>query len=149
MSGKRCVRVLFLIALVALALSPSVRADDLRGAERLLCAATEATICSEGGDCQTASPRQLNIPDFIEVDLQAKLLRTTQASAENRQTPFLSLSRTNGLIVIQGFENERAFSFNIDETTGALTAAVARPGLFVGAFGACTPLTGTRTEEGR
>ena len=149
MFSKRCVRVLFLIATIALALSPMVRADDLSGAERLLCAATEATICSEGGSCQTASPRQLNIPDFIEVDLQAKLLRTTQASAEQRQTPFLGLTRKDGMIVIQGFENERAFSFNIDEATGALTAAVARPGVFVGAFGACTPLTGTRTEEGR
>ena len=35
---------------------------------------------------------------------------------------------------------ERAFSFNIDEVTGAMSVAVARPGLFVGAFGGCTPL---------
>ena len=92
------------------------------------------------GECESGPPSQFNIPDFIVVDLEARLLKTTDASQENRQTPILHLTREDGLIVLQGLEMERAFSFNIDEASGTLTAATARPGLFVGAFGACTPL---------
>ena len=74
------------------------------------------------------------------LEARYETLSTTEASGENRRTPIRHLTREGGMIVLQGFEMERAFSFNIDEATGVMTAAVARPGLFVGAFGACTPL---------
>ena len=115
-------------------------ADDLTGADRFLCTAGEVTLCTMDGECENGPPSQFNIPDFIVVDLEARLLKTTDASQENRQTPILHFTREDGLIVLQGLEMERAFSFNIDEASGTLTAATARPGLFVGAFGACTPL---------
>jgi hypothetical protein len=80
-----------------------------------------------------------DIPDFIEVDLDAGLLKTTAASHENRQTPILHVTREDGLIVLQGLEMGRAYSFNIDEATGVLTASAVRSGAFSGAFGVCTP----------
>ena len=42
--------------------------------------------------------------------------------------------------MLQGFENGRAFSFLIAEKTGRASIAVARDGLGVSVFGACTPL---------
>jgi len=115
-------------------------ADDLTGADRFLCAAGEVTVCEMDGECTSGPPWEFNVPDFIEVDLEDGMLRTTEASEENRQTPIPRIIREDGMIVLQGFEMGRAFSFNIDETSGIMTAVAARDGLFVGAFGVCTPL---------
>jgi hypothetical protein len=124
---------------IVLAAMPAA-ADDLSKADRFLCAGEEVTACTIDGECQSGSPAQFNVPHFIVVDLEDEKLSTTEASGENRHTPILHVTREDGLIVLQGLEMERAFSFNIDEATGEMTAAVAHPGLFVGAFGVCTPL---------
>jgi hypothetical protein len=50
------------------------------------------------------------------------------------------MQRTDGMIVLQGFEAGRAFSFVIQEESGQLSAAIARQGITVSVFGACTPL---------
>ena len=85
-------------------------------------------------------PWNLNIAHFIEVDLVAMTLGTTEASGQSRSTPIKNLERDGGLIVLQGFEDERAFSFVIAEEDGMLSVAVARDGVSVAAFGACTPM---------
>ena len=124
-------------------------ADDITGADRFLCAVGEVPVCELDGECTSGPPWEFNVPDFIEVDLEAQLLKTTEASQEKRQTPILEITREDGLIALQGFEKGRAFSFNIDVASGTMTAVAARNGLFVGAFGVCTPLPvdGDRSRE--
>jgi hypothetical protein len=124
-------------------------ADDITGQDRFLCSIGEVTMCNVDWECETDSPSQFNIPDFIVFDLEARLLKTTEASHENRQTPILSVSREDGLIVLQGLEMGRAFSFNINEASGVLTAAAAKAGQFSGAFGVCTPIEGTADSNGK
>ncbi len=100
----------------------------------------QATRCLESGDCVVDLPWNLKIPQFIEVDLSARKLSTTKASGENRSTKIDQLRREDGMIVLQGFERGRAFSFVINEETGVLSAAVAAQGKAVAVFGACTPM---------
>lgn len=114
-------------------------ADELTGAERLLCVSTEVTACREESLCEAMSPEELNVPRFLEVDLASRLLSTTKASGEDRQTRIEHLRREDGLIVLQGVERGRAFSLMISEASGNLTASVAREDLGVVVFGACTP----------
>jgi hypothetical protein len=45
-------------------------------------------------------------------------------------------------------ENGRAFSLVINESTGMLSAAVARDGKSVGVFGACTPMPSVSQVRG-
>jgi hypothetical protein len=120
--------------------SQALRADDITGHDRFLCSIGDVTMCTADWECETDLPSRFNIPDFIVFDLEAGLLKTTEASHENRQTPILSITREHGLIVLQGLEMGRAFSFNIDGSSGVLTAAAAKAGQFSGAFGVCTPL---------
>ena len=136
---------------LALLLAPPLSADDLTGAERFLCSAAQVTACYDDGECLTLPPWELNVPEFIEVDLGAGTLSTTAASGQNRSTPIKNFEREDGLIVLQGFENGRAFSFLITEKTGRASIAVARDGLGVSVFGACTPMPGSEggLEEGR
>jgi hypothetical protein len=128
------------LALVVLAASTPLVADDLTGADDFLCTAVHATRCEAQGECVTAPPWTLNIPQFIEVNLADKKLSTTPASGENRSTPINNIERADGFIYVQGVEAGRAFSFVIAEETGKASIAVARDGLAVSIFGACTPL---------
>ena len=136
-------------ALIVVAMALSIRlvsADDLTGADRFLCTPIQATLCVEDGECAVDLPWNVNIPQFIEVDLEAKRLATTAASGENRATPIEHLRREDGNIVFHGFEMGRAFSWVIDEATGRVTAAIATDGISVAIFGACTPIDADKEE---
>ncbi len=130
------------VAILILVPSGAVLADDLTGATALLCAAERMTLCASNGECSTDAPSALNIPHFIQVDLEEKTLSTTKASGENRVTPIKHVERGDGLIIFQGIENGRAFSWVIAETTGTVSAAVAVEQAGVVVSGACTPMPG-------
>jgi len=86
------------------------RADDLTGMDHLICASNSVVLCGDDGDCGSGSPHELNVPQFIEIDLQQKRLTTTKASGENRSTEIDYLRRVGAQIVLQGHELGRAYS---------------------------------------
>jgi hypothetical protein len=136
-----------LLAALTAALLPAttaLRADDLKGADRILCTAVQATGCQMDGECVADLPWNLNVPQFIEVDLKGRRLSTTRASGENRTTAIEHLRWEEGVIVLQGFEKGRAFSFVITEETGLAAVAVAREGRAAVVFGACTPMPASK-----
>ena len=114
------------------------QADNLEGVDKMICAAAQVKICIENDACYTATTAELGVPDFVIIDAKKKLISTTKASNENRSTEFSSVSKSDGLIYLQGIEGGRAFSFVIDETSGRMTVAISRDGLAVSVFGACT-----------
>jgi hypothetical protein len=126
------------VASVGLLASGVTLADNLEGADRLLCAPAQIMICVEEAECYAAHASELGVPDFIIVDLKNKKMQTTKASEQTRTTAFSTMSRSGGKIYLQGTDNGRAFSFVINEVTGSLTVAVSRDGAAVAAFGSCT-----------
>jgi hypothetical protein len=126
------------ILIVSTLFGGSVLAENLEGVDRMICAAGQARICFETGDCFEASPWELNMPEFIVIDLRKKSVSTTKASGRERSTTFSAVERDDEVIYLQGIEGGRAFSFVIDEITGILTASIARDGISVSVFGACT-----------
>ena len=133
-------RVLILSIAVTLFAAFPAAADNVSGADELICASTQATVCNNEGECKTGPPSSWAIPRFVEINLAAKLLKTTEASGQNRATPIQTVARSEGLVILQGSEMGRAFSLVISEKDGTLAAAVARAGVTVSVFGACTPL---------
>jgi hypothetical protein len=123
---------------IAMLVVGSASAEDVTGVDNMVCAAGQAQICLETGDCYSATPFELSVPDFVVIDTKKKLISTTKASGQNRATTFSKVDRADGLIYLQGIEGGRAFSFVIHEATGRMTAAVSRDGLTVTVFGACT-----------
>ena len=126
------------IACTALLASGMAMAENLEGTEEILCAAGQAQVCFENGECFSVAPWELSIPDFVVIDTKAKTVSTTKASGENRSSPFSSVERNDGVIYLQGLEGQRAFSFVIEEASGHMTVAIARDGLSVTVFGVCT-----------
>lgn len=115
-------------------------ADDLSGASTLLCSSSWATVCVSDEICESGAPWGWNIPQFVEIDFEKKLLRTTVASDENRSTPAEVMRRGEGRILVQGEELGRAFSMFISEKTGSLSSVIASEDMTVSVFGACTPI---------
>jgi len=127
-----------MITLVGLLTGALAQADPLTGVDKFLCAAAQVQICIENDTCYMASAWELDVPDFVVIDLAKKKVSTTKASGLNRSTTFTSMSRSDAQIILQGTEAGRAFSFVIDEATGRMTVAVARDGVAVNVFGVCT-----------
>jgi hypothetical protein len=126
-----------LISVCTLAAS-SALADSVANADRLLCSTSRVVVCFEDGECVESLPWELNIPQFVVIDTKKKTISTTKASNENRSTPIRTLQRDGGAVIFQGIEQGRAFGVVIDEESGLLTGSVARDGMSVSVFGACT-----------
>jgi len=116
----------------------SALADNLEGVDKMICAAGQVQICIENDSCYPANVAELDVPDFVIIDLKKKVVSTTKASDQNRSTPLKYIEKADGLVYLQGIEGGRAFSFMIDEATGRMTVSVARDGVTVSVFGACT-----------
>ena len=127
------------IAIFTLCLATTTAlADDISDSEEILCSTSKIVICFETGECIDALPWEFNIPQFVVIDTEEKTLSTTKASQETRSTPIRSIQRDAGLLMLQGIEDGRVFGFVIDEDSGVLTVSVARDGISVSVFGACT-----------
>ena len=126
------------IAFVGLFVAGAAGAENLEDVDEMVCATATTKLCLETGDCYTATPWELSLPEFVVIDLDKKKISTTKSSSENRSTEVTMVETEEGVIFLQGVERGRAFSFVIDEMTGRMTAAVSRDGLSITVFGACT-----------
>ena len=128
----------FTFACIGLLSGAAAIAENLEGVDKMICSAGQAQICLETAECYSATPWELSIPDFVVIDIKGKTVSTTKASGLNRSTQFSKVEQDQGLIYLQGIDGGRAFSFVIDVASGRMTAAIARDGLSVSVFGACT-----------
>ena len=125
-------------AFATLAACAAAQADDVTGKDRILCATTQVMLCVEDGACFQISVLDADTPQFLIIDTKKKLVATTKASGEKRESPVANLSRVDGRIFLQGVENNRAYSLLIEEAFGRFSAAIARDGITLSVFGACT-----------
>jgi hypothetical protein len=117
-----------------MAAAPAVCAD-FDGSKPLICSAIESHDCELGATCVRGLAEDINAPQFIRLDFAAKTM-----SARGRSTAMKNFARGDGMLVIQGFENKRAFSITISEQSGNLVGAIAVDEAGYLIFGACTPL---------
>jgi len=114
-------------------------AAEPAGPASMVCALGRVSICAVDG-CKEADVDAIGVPGLVRLDFGTGEMHAVTAADAGRRSTFKVLERKDGKTTLQGFENGRAFSLMITEQTGLLTAAVAREGLAVTAFGACTPL---------
>lgn len=128
------------IAAVPLLLSMASLSDDLTGSDALVCYGWSAARCDIEGTCEVTEPWQLNLPDFLRIDLEAKLAVTTEPAPQPRETEIHTVVRENNTIILQGFQDGRAFSWLIQESSGEGTLTVSTPGEGLTVFTNCTPI---------
>jgi hypothetical protein len=136
-------RKLLIVALIASLGAVASRAgaagEKFDGSTPLLCAPIEITQCDEGGKCYQGTAEDVNLPQFIRVNLKEKMLSGVGETA-GRTTPIDFMERENGRIVLHGGQKGRGWTAVISEETGKLSATISDEGTAFIIFGACTAL---------
>jgi len=125
-------------ALVAMTTCVAAYADDVTDKDRILCSSSKVMLCVEDGLCFEISVMDADAPQFLIIDTKKKTVSTTEASGDKRESSVANMARVDGRIFLQGVENNRAYSILIEEEFGRFSAAIARDGITISAFGACT-----------
>jgi hypothetical protein len=133
--------VLLLATLATLVLetaAPSVQASEFDGSRNLLCAPKDVVECDTTARCERDSIEDIDLPSFIHVQFGKKRL-VSAGAGDQRETPIQNVQNVNGLTILQGAENGRAWSVVIDQTSGRMSGSIADAGGAFAIFGACLP----------
>jgi len=120
-------------ALVLLVCSAGVSADS-HGAHNLICSPSNTFKCDANGNCARGGATEVKLDHFLEVDLTKK---TITGVSSGRTSPIGSVEKIEGMTVLHGAQNGRAWSASIADETGAMTIAVAGKSESFTVFGAC------------
>jgi hypothetical protein len=119
-------------------LGPSVvmPAAALDGTKPFLCAVVLALECERDGSCEQRTPEEMNFPQFIRIDPQARTLASAEAGG--RSAPVHDMTTVNGNLVLHGGQLGRGWSAVVANDTGKLSASIVDAGATFVIFGACT-----------
>lgn len=124
-------------ALLQLTTSRAASGSDFDGSRNLLCAPSDVVECDTTARCDRSSAEEIDLPNFVHVQFGKK--RLLSASGEERWTAIQNIQNVNGLTILQGAENGRAWSVVIDQASGRMLGSVTdAEGAFT-IFGACLP----------
>jgi len=116
---------------------PAGAAGKYDGSAPMLCAVTAISECTADGTCQRSQPQAGNsLPTFMRVDLKAKVLRADDGSG--RKTDIKGSTFADDQLMLQGFENGKAWSMVIKSDTGRWGGSVVEDDGSFALFGACT-----------
>jgi hypothetical protein len=121
-------------AVVAMALSPSmIVAAPLDGSAPILCAINSVTDC-DAGDCERTSASEAEVPPFVRIDLQRRVLSSVDGA---RTSPITQSQRAMGRLMLQGMQNQRVWGAVINEQTGSMWATIGEDDGAIVISGAC------------
>jgi len=140
MKTGRCIFIfrrsfLFLLCIIGFA-GPAMRAaaED----KPMICAASEAIVCPKDAECFRGPVDRVNLPLFFKVDLEQKKIFSLTEDGQVRTSAIASMSKENGVLILQGAENGSGWSVVIHEADGTMTVTSAKGGEAFVVFGACT-----------
>ena len=120
------------LGVLSLLVASPVRAGDFDGSRPFICAPVQAFDCGPGEDCMKGLPEEIGAPSFMRIDVANKAV-----IGPKRTSPILLVDKSEGQLVLQGFELGYGWVIAIDQETGKMSATLAnREGAFV-LFGAC------------
>ena len=108
------------------------------GSVPLLCAPIEIIECGVEGDCLSSTAEIANIPQFIKINFEKKVL--SAADEIGREAPIKNLEHNEGTMIMHGGQSGRGWTMVISEETGKMSATVSEAQVGFIIFGACTPL---------
>jgi hypothetical protein len=145
---NRIVALTLFIAIAVWGAAGAIYAEPVAGRDRMLCTAQQVSFCAPFEECRSGSPVDWNLPDFVVVDVAAKMLSTTASNEKPRASAIPHLQRDQGALYLQGMENGRAFTIMIVEESGDMSATVSTPNANISIYGVCTPLPVASPKSG-
>lgn len=125
-------------AAAVLLVAVSAGAQDLDWPSSVVCALGAPTICTEER-CRPTSLDLLDVPSMVRLDLQSGAMHAVTPDHLGRTSTFTVIERSETRIVMQGFENGRAFSAMLGED-GTLAISATSPATNFSVFARCASL---------
>jgi hypothetical protein len=112
----------------------STAAGKYDGSAPLLCVPTLVAECRVEGDCRRVTPDSVNLPPFFKVDVRGQKVHSEESG---RASPFTTVERLGGNMILLGSQAGRGWSMTISEETGKMSAAISSGGEGWVVFGTC------------
>ena len=132
-------KILIFIAVLAAATN-AANAKGFDGSQPLICSSMEAYDCGPDSNCIKGTAASIDAPQFIRLDFDQKLARSTRATGEERTAKIESMTREEGKLILQGVQLGLGWSMVITQESGAMALTAAGEQVVFVIFGACTPL---------
>ena len=135
-------RAMAAMAALAAVVSSSALAAGYDGKSNLVCAATEAVVCTENMVCRQGTTRAFELPEFMHVNFQQKVVhaRSADATTFKVQSAIVNQHSSERSLVLQGFENNQGWTLSVDRKGGRMTTTVSGGEATVLLSGVCTPI---------
>ena len=130
----------FALALAASLYGAGTSATSIDGSTNLLCAALDVVGCENGPGCVEGQARDFELPQFMLIDFENKLIRSKDDVEKKVVSPMQNLQKTKKQIIIQGVENDHGWSATINRESGNINFAASGPEVSFMVFAACTTL---------
>lgn len=111
-------------------------AANFDGSRDLLCAPTDVAECDFSARCERVSPSEVDLPHFLRLQFGKK--RMVSVANPERTTAIENVRKLDGMTILQGAENGRAWSLAINQESGVMSGSVVDGQGAFAVFGACT-----------
>ena len=128
-----------MIAAVMLSTTSAGLAASEQGGSSMLCAVTSTVSCDPRGDCIVGPANAVNLPVFMNFDLEKKVVESARQGGDRRTSKIVSISNRGDVLVLLGDEGTNGWSATINSSTGSLTGSIATDGIGYLIFGSCLP----------
>jgi hypothetical protein len=121
-------------------ISTTAMAEGMDGSRDIVCAVSDIVGCADSGACVEGSAKDFELPQFMILDADKKVVRASYESGQKAVSPVKNLERSQNHLLLQGVENGRGWNIAIDTRSGNMSASAVGEAVSFLAFGACTVL---------
>ena len=93
----------------------------------MICAVTQAVACQKGGDCQSGSATDSQMPVLLKINPGKNEIVSKKEDGEKKTSTIkqTTTDQAGRFVVYQGVEQGGAWSTVVDKTTGSMTISIA------------------------
>ena len=126
---------------MALLLPCSIGASGaLAEEENLVCAAVNVIACIDNGICQQGTAQDFDVPTFMFIDFERKLIHTRGEKEGDAESLIRSSEIGKDSILLQGFEEGRGWTMALVRETRHMRLSSTGPSMNFTITGNCTEL---------
>lgn len=110
------------------------------GKSNLVCSAIDVVGCTDDAGCVQGRARTFDLPDFVVLDFEKKVVRATDESGHKEVSPIKNQEVTGTQLVLQGIENGHGWTLTVHRDNGRMSTVLVGEKLSLMLFGVCNSL---------
>ena len=126
---------------------PAAAEDYFDGSHTLLCTIAAIFECSVGSGCSRVTAEEVDAPNYFLVDFNQKILVTTRAHDERRESAIENMETVDDKLIVQGIEDGRddvpndgvGWSMAVNDDDGGMVISAVTDGAALTGLGWCVP----------